>query len=226
MEDRFLSFWHVFTWRDTLSKEDVQMVPIQTSRWSGAALIIGSTLFIVNKFDDMSQVYLNRPFPDLITGQSIAVIALGQIALVLGFWGCYLLYAKRTNLMGKIGLVVLVGGAVLLAIGHISFTSLVADDSPFFILVILGVLLMVVGLTVFGAVNLRTKALQYWQSLPLITGLLGFVVFVVFGNNQNPEVFLLLRTLFGAGLVVLGLIMWQDSRQLVAQDQNTGQQGG
>jgi uncharacterized membrane protein HdeD (DUF308 family) len=90
---------------------------------------------------------------------------------------------------------------------------LVADDSPFFLLVILGVLLMVAGLIVFGAVNLRSKALQYWQSLPLVTGLLGFVAFVVFGNNQNPAVFLLLRTLFGVGLIVLGLVMWQDSRQ-------------
>jgi uncharacterized membrane protein HdeD (DUF308 family) len=200
------------------------MFPIQTNRWSGAALIAGSMLFIVNKFDDMSQVYLNRPFPDLITGQSIAVIALGQIALVLGFWGCYLLYAKRTNLAGKIGLVVLVSGAVLLAIGHISFTPLVPEDSSFFLLVILGVLLMVLGLMVFGTVNLRTKALQYWQPLPLVTGLLGFLAFVVFGNNQTPEVFLLLRTLFGVGLVVLGLIMWQDSRQSVAHDRNTSQQ--
>src|SRR6476661_4336331 len=102
---------------------------IQTGRWSGAALILGSVLFIVNKFDDMSQVYLNRPFPDVITGQSTALIALGQIALVLGFWGCYLLYAKRANLAGKIGLAVLVSGAVLLALGHISFTPYVSDDS-------------------------------------------------------------------------------------------------
>jgi drug/metabolite transporter (DMT)-like permease len=199
---------------------------IQVNRWSGASLIVGSLLFIVNKFDDMSQVYLNRPFPDLITGQNIAMIALGQLALVLGFWGCYLLYVKRTNLAGKIGLIILVSGAVLLAFGHLSFTPVVPEDSPFFLLVILGVLLMVVGLAIFGAVNLRTKALQYWQPLPLVTGVLGFVAFVVFGNNQTPEVFLLLRTLFGVGLVVLGLVMWQDSRQPVAHDQNTAQQAG
>lgn len=75
---------------------------IQTGRWSGAALILGSVLFIVNKFDDMSQVYLNRSFPDVITGQSMAVIALGQIALVLGFAGCYLLFAKRANLRARL----------------------------------------------------------------------------------------------------------------------------
>ena len=93
------------------------MSSIQVNRWSGAAFILGSVLFIVNKFDSMSQVYLNRPFPDLIAGQSIAVIALGQIALVFGCWGCYLLYAERAHLAGRIGLVVFVSGAVLLALG-------------------------------------------------------------------------------------------------------------
>jgi hypothetical protein len=207
-----------------MPKEEVSMGPIQTGRWSGAALILGSVLFIVNKFDDMSQVYLNRPFPDVITGQSIAVIALGQIALVLGFLGCYLLYSRRANLVGRIGLVVVVSGAVLLALGHISFTPYVADDSLLFLLVIVGVLLMVVGLIVFGAVNLRAKALQYWQSLPLVTGLLGFVAFFVFGSSQIPVVFLLLRTLFGVGLILLGLVMWQDARQPVAHERKAAQQ--
>jgi hypothetical protein len=197
------------------------MFPIQVGRWSGAALILGSVLFIVNKFDDMGQVYLNQPVPDFITGQSIALLAIGQIMLVLGLLGCYLLYATRTHLLGKIGLIVLVTGGVLLAIGHISFTSFVPDDSPFFLLVILGVLLMALGMALFGAVNLRVKALQFWQPLPLGTGLLGFVAFVLFGGDQNPEVFLLLRTLFGIGLVLLGLVMWQDSREALAKDQNT-----
>jgi len=196
---------------------------IPVGRWSGAALIVGSVLFIVNKFDDMSQVYLNRPFPDLITGKSVLLIAIGQITLVLGLLGCYLLYARRSNLLGKIGLIVLVTGGVLLAAGHISFTPFVPEDSAFFLLVIAGVLLMALGMTLFGAVNLRVKALQYWQALPLVTGLLGFVAFVLFGGDQNPEVFLLLRTLFGTGLVLLGLVMWQDAREPVAKDQTTAQ---
>jgi hypothetical protein len=113
-------------------------------------------------------------------------------------------------------------GGVLLAIGHISFTSFVPEDSPTFLLVIFGVLLMVVGLTLFGAVNLRGKALQSWQLLPLLTGLLGFAAFVLLGNNQNPAVFLALRTLFGVGLALLGVIMWQDARE-AAEDQPSAQ---
>jgi hypothetical protein len=195
-------------------------------RLTGAALIVGSLLFIVNKVDDMGQVYLNQSLPDLITGESLLVLAIGQSALALGVAGCYLLYAKRTNLVGKVGLILLLVGGVLLAIGHISFTSFVPEDSPTFLLVIFGVLLMVVGLTLFGVVNLRSKALQSWQLLPLVTGILGFAAFVFFGTDQNPTVFLALRTLFGVGLALLGVVMWQDARDAAAMNSQTAQHAG
>lgn len=104
------------------------MLPVQTSRWSGAALIVGSLFFIVNKFNDMSRVFLNKPIPDLITGQSIGLIAIGQIALVIGLLGCHRLYARRCNRTGKIGLILLLSGGVLLAFGHITFTPIVKDS--------------------------------------------------------------------------------------------------
>ncbi len=201
------------------------MLSLGMRRLTGGALIVGSLLFIANKVDDMGQVYLNQSLPDLITGESLLALAIGQVALALGVVGCYLLYAKRTNVLGKIGLSLLVIGGVLLALGHISFTSFVPEDSPTFLLVILGVLLVVVGLTLFGVVNLRSKALQSWQLLPLITGLLGFAAFVLFGNDQNPVVFLALRTLFGIGLALLGVIMWQDARE-IAKDQPTAKYAG
>jgi hypothetical protein len=174
----------------------------------------------------MGQVYLNQSLPDLITGESLLALAIGQTALALGVVGRYLLYAKRTNLVGKIGLSLLVIGGVLLAIGHISFTSFVLEDSPTFLLVVFGVLLMVVGLTPFGLVNLRSKALQSWQLLPLITGLVGLAAFVLFGNDQYPAVFLALRTLFGVGLALLGVVMWRDARHAAATNLHTAQHAG
>jgi hypothetical protein len=202
------------------------MLSLALHRLTGAALIVGSLLFIVNKVDDMGRVYLNQSLPDLITGESLLFLAIGQAALALGVVGCYLLYAKRTNLLGKIGLGLLVIGGVLLAIGHLSFTSFVPEDSPTFLLVIFGVLLLVLGLTLFGLVNLRSKALQSWQLLPLITGLVGFAAFVLFGNDQNPAVFLTLRTLFGVGLALLGVVMWQDARGAAATSLHTKQHAG
>ena len=199
------------------------MLPIRTSLWGGSALIVGSVLFIVNKFNDMSRVFLNSPIPDFITGEHIALIAIGQLALIVGLLGCYLLYARRCKLIGKLGLTLLLSGGILLALGHATFTPFVEEDSPLLLLVILGVLLMVVGLTLFGAINLRMQVLQDWQSLPLITGLLGITSFFLYDSSQNPVIFLGLRTLFGTGLSLLGVIMWQDTRTLMPPAKKTAQ---
>ncbi|MCA1607758.1 MAG: hypothetical protein LC775_20355 [Acidobacteria bacterium] len=202
------------------------MLLTQASRWGGSALIVGSVLFIINKFDDMSRVFLNSPIPDLITGKSMVLIAIGQIALVIGLLGCYLLYAKRSNRIGKIGLILLLGGGILLAFGHATFTPLVKDDS-LFAFIFLGVLFMVIGLTLFGAMNLRIHALQFWQPLPLVTGLLGIATFFLYGSDESPVIpFLLLRTFFGVGLILLGVVMWQDTHKSITKDKNTAQYAG
>ncbi|MGI8908802.1 MAG: hypothetical protein ACR2IE_20205 [Candidatus Sumerlaeaceae bacterium] len=204
------------------------MLLTQANRWGGSALIVGSVLFIINKFDDMSRVFLNSPIPDLISGKSMALIAIGQIAFVIGFLGCYLLYAKRSNRIGKIGLILLLGGGILLAFGHATFTPLVKANSLFanslFAFIILGVLFMVIGLMLFGAMNLRIHALQFWQPLPLVTGLLGIATFFLYGSDESPVIpFLLLRTLFGVSLILLGVVMWQDTHKSITKDKNTAQ---
>lgn len=199
------------------------MIQPYTHRWSGIALCIGSTLFIVNKFNDLSRVFLNTPVPDLITGSSFGLLAIGQIALAGGCIGCYLLYADRTGRAGKVGLTLLAGGSVLLALGHITFTPFVHDD-PLFILVFLGALAMIIGLTLFGVVNLRQPILAHWQVLPLASGVLGFIAFVLTGGSDNPIVFLPLRTLFGLSLVLLGIVMWQDKSASLTQKTHTGTQ--
>ena len=190
------------------------MKPFIIYRWSGLALVLGSLLFILNKADEMSRVFLNRHIPDLITGRDSVLIATSQVLLVIGLLAGYLVYAKRCNRAGKIGLLLLLGGSILLAIGHATFTPIVRDDS-LFALVVLGLLLMVVGLILFGAVNLRSHALRYWQPLPLVTGLLGIAAFFLYGGHKNPLMFLSLRTLFGAGLALMGVILWLDTRKVI-----------
>jgi len=193
------------------------MAPLTLSRWGGSALVAGSLLFILNKLDDMSQAFFDRPMRDLITGRDSALIAVGQVLLVIGLLGYYLVYAKRCNRPGKLGLFLLLTGGILLALGHATFTPFVKDDW-LFALVILGVFLMVAGLTLFGAINLHSRALQYWQPLPLVTGLLGAAAFLPSDSIKNPLVFLSFRTLFGIGLVVMGVILWLDPRGFTVRD--------
>lgn len=198
-------------------------IPLRPSRtiplhhWSGAAFILGNVLFFVNKLDEMSRLFLSRPMPDVISGQSLLLILIGQVALVIGYVGYFQLYKQRVGRFGKIALRLFCGGGILLAIGHISFMSSLADYLPpsiftyierLFFAVMIGVLLLTIGLIWFGILNLRQPVLAHWQWLPLVTGLMGFIGFFLFGGEEITATFLFFRTLFALGLIGLGLILW------------------
>ena len=180
-------------------------------QWGGAAFMFGNVLFFVNKFDEMSRLFLSRWMPDVISGQDMLLILIGQVALSIGYAVYFQLYAQRVGRLGKNALRLFCGGGILLAVGHIGFVSdvrLPAIDFDLFIFVIIGLALMLVGLIVFGIANLRAPILGRWQWLPLATGLIGFIGFFLFRGEEITAVFLLFRTLFALGLMGLGLVLW------------------
>lgn len=191
------------------------MFNTNTLRRTGLALALGSLAFILNKANELSRVFLNRPMPDMITGRDSILLLLGQVLLVVGLFGFYRLYAARVSGLAKIGLLLLPIGGFLLALGHISFTP-IQEEGPFFLFVILGVLLLMAGLILFGALNLRARVLPYAQPLPLLTGILGVVAFFFAGPGDITDLFLVLRTLFGVGLVWMGVILFLDSHAVPA----------
>ncbi len=190
----------------------------QKSRhWGGLAFAFGSVLFIVNKLDEMSRVFLARPMPDLISGQQIGLILLGQMALIMGYVAYYRCYAPRVGRFGKIALGLLSGGGMLLALGHVTFMSGLGEQLPrslaqygenLFVLVIFGLLFLLIGLIWFGILTLRKPLLRCWQWLPLATGLMGFIGFFAFSGEIITAPFLFFRTLFAIGLIGLGIILW------------------
>jgi hypothetical protein len=175
-------------------------------RWAGLAFVFGNVLFVVNKLDEMSRLFLARPLPDLISGQNPGLILVGQVALIIGYLAYYQCYAPRMGRPGKYALSLLCGGGMLLAIGHASFMAALAEN--LFLLVIIGLLILLIGLIWFGILNLRQPVLRYWQWLPLVTGLTGFVGFFLFNGEEITATFLFFRTLFALGLIGLGLILW------------------
>jgi hypothetical protein len=182
-------------------------------RWGGAAFMLGNVLFIVNKLDEMSRLFLSRPMPDVISGQNPLLILIGQAALIVGYLGYYGLYAQRVERLGKNALRLFCGGGILLASGHIGFISnlrIPGIDFDLFIFVIIGLAGMLIGLILFGIANLRHPALRQWQWLPLATGLMGFIGFFLFSGEEITAIFLFFRTLFALGLIGLGLILWQE----------------
>lgn len=205
----------------------------KAQRWGGLAFVFGNVLFVINKLDEMSRLFLSRPMPDAISGQRPGLILLGQVALIIGYVAMYQFYAPQVGRPGKIALGLLRGGGILLAIGHVAFMSALEDRVPaavvpyvegLFLFVIVGLLLLLIGLIWFGILNLRRPVLRHWQWLPLATGLMGFVGFFLFSGEDINATFLFFRTLFAFGLIGLGLILWLEKPVQVDSFVETGGQ--
>lgn len=184
--------------------------------WGGLVFVFANFLFLVNKLNEMSNIFLGRWMQDVISGQHLALILVGQIALIVGFIAYYQCYAPRVGQGGKVALRLLCGGGITLALGHVTFMTALERYVPsavlahlefLFLLVILGGLLLFVGLLWFGMLNLRRPVLTYWRWLPLCTGLLGVLGFIGFSGEEITAPFLLFRTLFALGLIGMGVVL-------------------
>ena len=191
----------------------------KAQHWGGLAFMVGNLLFVFNKLDEMSRLFLSRPMPDVISGQNIGLILFGQVVLIIGYVAYYQFYTPRVSRSGKNALRLVCGGGILLAIGHVSFISALADYVPtsvlsyaesLFLLVIIGLLIMLIGLIWFGILNVRQPILKQWQWLPLATVLMGFIDFFVLSGEEITATFLFFRTLFALGLIGLGLTLWRE----------------
>ncbi|MEZ4710947.1 MAG: hypothetical protein R3A44_27360 [Caldilineaceae bacterium] len=176
-------------------------------QWGGMAFVLGNVLFLMNKVDEMSRLFLQRRIPDLISGQDVMLIILGQIALIIGYVAYLRFYTPLVGRFGRNALRLFVGGGILVAIGHGAFMPVAAFEL-LFLLVLVGMAALLLGLILFGIGNLRQPILGRWPWLPLVTGIMGFIGFILFSGEEITAVFLLFRTLFALGLVGLGLVLW------------------
>ena len=186
-------------------------------RWGGLAFVFGNVLFVVNKLDEMSRLFLGRPMPDVVSGKNLGLILLGQAALIVGYLAYCQFYSQRVGRPGKYALRLFSGGGIVLAVGHVSFLSALVDYVPssilpyaenLFLLVLVGLLFLLIGIIWFGILNLRQPVMSRCPRLPLATGFMGFIGFVLFGGKEITALFLIFRTLFALGLIGLGLTLW------------------
>ncbi|MCB0187350.1 MAG: hypothetical protein KDE31_23945 [Caldilineaceae bacterium] len=186
--------------------------------WGGLAFAIGNVLFFLNKVDEMSRLFLGRWMPDLISGRDFGLILLGQVALILGYVAYYRFYTPYLGRVEKNALRLFSGGGIVMALGHGSFLTVPVEyrsyTEPLFLLVLIGMFCLLGGLLWFGVLNLRRSIVGRWRWLPLVTGLMGFVGFILFAGEEITAIFLFFRTLFALGLIGLGTILClEKSRQ-------------
>jgi hypothetical protein len=189
-----------------------KVISSHVHQWGGAAFVLGNVLFLMNKLNDMSRLFLGRSIPDIISGENPGLIALGQITLIFGYVTYYRFYAQRAFRAGNNALRLFSGGGILLTIGHLGFMSVFTNAFPqaetLFLLVFVGLLCSLIGLIWFGLLNVRQPISGRWPWLPLITGLLGFCGFVVFRGAEITPSFLVFRSLFALGLIGIGIALW------------------
>ena len=171
------------------------------ARLGGAAFALGNLLFLGNKVNEMSRLFLGRFMPDLISGEDRLLFTFGQLLLIAGYIGFLQTYVPSGK-FARITFRLFAWGGMLTAVGHTAFM----DGMPelLFAFVLLGMLLMLPGLIGFGISNFREPVITRWKWLPLFTGLMGFVGFFLFSGEQITATFLAFRTLFALGLAGMG----------------------
>jgi len=87
-------------------------------------------------------------------------------------------------------------------------SSILPYAENLFLLVLVGLLFLLIGIIWFGILNLRQPVMSRCPRLPLATGFMGFIGFVLFGGKEITALFLIFRTLFALGLIGLGLTLW------------------
>ncbi|MDX2008119.1 MAG: hypothetical protein SFU83_22985 [Meiothermus sp.] len=170
----------------------------------GVAFVLGNLLFIANKLDEMSRLWLGGWMTDVISGKDAGLIVLGQVCLMLGYGAIYRHYS-RLHPPGINALKVLCGGGILLAVGHTSFISGLPEwAEALFVLVFAGLLFLVVGLIWWGLLTLR-QSNGGW--LILFTGVMGGLGFIATSGEETRAIFLVFRTLFALGMMGMGVVL-------------------
>lgn len=173
------------------------------TRWGGGALLAGMVVFIGSRFR-----HLIDPSDRILT----IMLPLGFVLLLVGVVALAVRY-RGAHPLGDTGLALIVGGMVLLTVGHVG-GFLVGLPGPWFLPIVVGTLVLVLGALSFGVPAARGEVLPRWGFAPLLTGVIG-VLWIVFAfdarpDGGNPTAFVTMRTLFGLGWLPIAWVLMTD----------------
>ncbi len=190
---------------------------------SGWALMLAAVVFVAGVSIGGGEKYYDDPLggPDGFYeyGQLI-LIPVAMLLYAVGMTGLLARYGGISGSLGKTGLVIAVIGSVLSFFSAIPLYALMTPWlGEWWYFMIYSMLAMLVGLSLFGLIALRTKPLIRWNALPLLTAIWFPLVFIIgwmlelSGISTNGidgyMAFAALLFLF-VGSIVLGYILQKD----------------
>ena len=193
-------------------------------RLSGWSLILGAITLMVAWLISIRDVpeynpnnFLSRPIDLYLEYATAILLPVTFLLLLVGMIGLYLRYRDDTIGFGKFGLIVgVLGGVITLGAAIPLFTN---GPEWSWTAWMVGELLYFLGLGVFGIAAMRDKLLPRWNALPLLTGILipiTFIVTIQMGWESIEYISLGAFLLTAIGLAGLGLILKSDSHEEAA----------
>ena len=201
-------------------QKGIRMSKSTLIRLSGPILVVAGVLFMVFSVSLLPPGDIRRgkwESGDLYLVAFMMIVP-AYVLLAIGLVGVYMRFAARINRLGRLGLMLAI--AVALAFGILflvgAVTGLVNLGEA------VGLLLFLLphfGMILFGISTASSKALPRWNALPLLLGLLPFVVVVrQTYSAPGPHYFLFgVFAFLGLGYVLFGYVVLSDvSRRAVA----------
>jgi hypothetical protein len=199
------------------SKEVVQMTKEKFVRLSGWALMLAGATFMLGFAIGGGETSFSDPLggSDAFYEYSqLVLVPLAMASFAVGMLGMRSRYGAQVGRFGSISLVIgSIGGGIGL-IGAIGL-GLIIEGDEWWLTWSFGMLLVLVGLLLFGIAAVRKKPLPRWNALPLITGsliLLMPIMGVISGSDElSTPVLATIFLLIAAGFVALGFVVQGDS---------------
>lgn len=198
-------------------KEATHMTKEKLISLSGWALMLAAVAFVLGFGFGGGESSFDDPL-----GGTDAFYEYGQLILIpsamlfftLGMLGLRSRYGPQVGSFGSISLSI---GAIGGAIGLVGAIGLgLGDGDGWWIGWLLGMLLLLAGLLLFGIAAIRKRPLPRWNSLPLLTGsaiLLFPIMGAITGSDQlSVPVMATIFLLIGAGFAALGYVVQGDAR--------------
>jgi uncharacterized membrane protein len=209
-------------------QKGVHMSKLKFIRLSGWSFILGAIAFMVTILVSLRDVPEYNPYNaasrpiDLYFEYAQSILFPAAILLLLvGMVGLYLRYNQETNEFGRFSLILgMVGGAISTLIILAASLQLELAESVGGLLWIIGLPLYFLGLVTFGIAAIQGDLLPRWNGVPIMAGI-GFLLMLLLsassGGWEISDIILIGgMTLTSLGLIVLGVILGSDSREMVA----------